>query len=433
VKILIVSQYFWPETFCISELAASLKERGHEVEVLTGVPNYPSGRRFEGYGRFGQKEQIYRNIKIHRVPLITRGRGRTIRLVLNYLSFVVSACLLGPWLCRDRYDVIFVYEPSPVTVCLPALLLKWLRKIPVIFWVQDLWPESISATGAINSAFILNLVSRLVRFIYSRCDRILVQSEAFRAPIERLGADPRKIEYYPNNAEALYVPTVLDAEAPERMEFPKGFCVMFAGNIGAAQDFETILAAAELLKGHRGIHWVIVGDGRQFAWVKAEVQRRVLEETVHLLGRRQPSVMPRYFALADVMLVTLRKDPIFALTIPAKIQAYLACGKPVLAGIDGEGARIVNAAQAGLTCPAEQPEVLANCVLEFYRMDPAERQAMGINGRAYCERHFNPHLLIERLEEIMGHVEPSKGAAQLHDRCASIDTSRRIADVGETE
>ena len=404
MKILIVSQYFWPEEFCINELAASLVERGHGVEVLTGIPNYPGGSFFDGYGWFRRGGRVYRGIRVHRVPLVPRGMGGSVRLILNYFSFVLSACFLGPFKCRNSYDLILVYEPSPITVCLPALLLKLLKSIPVVFWVQDLWPESISATGAICSPFILRLVGRLVRFIYRRCDKILIQSEAFRNSVVNMGGEPRAIEYFPNGADSIYKPLELALDAPERKELPDGFRIIFAGNVGAAQDFRTILAAAELLKECGSIQWIIIGSGRRLAWVEMEIQKRKLENTVCLLGRKTPEAMPRYLSLADALLVTLREDPIFALTIPTKVQAYLACGKPIIAAMDGEGARIVQQAAAGLTCPAQQPDALASRVFEMFTMDKNECRMMGERGRAYFENHFERALLLTRLEWIMSRV-----------------------------
>ena len=179
MKILIVTQYFWPESFRINDLALGLKERGHMVTVLTGMPNYPSGRLFQGYGLFSQSKDEFQGILIHRVPLIPRGKGERWRLALNYLSFTCFASLLAPLRCRGVFDLIFVYEPSPITVGLPALVLKPLKRAPIIFWVHDLWPESLSATEAVRSEPVLRSVAKLVRFIYRRCDRILVQSEGF--------------------------------------------------------------------------------------------------------------------------------------------------------------------------------------------------------------------------------------------------------------
>jgi len=398
MKILVVTQYFWPEYFRINDLILGLKERGHEVKVLTGVPNYPGGRFFTGYNFSGPLFETFENIPVFRSPLIPRGNGSRIRLVLNYFSFVFFACLLTPFRRLGAIDLIFIYEPSPITVCLPALLLKKLKSAPVMFWMQDLWPESLSATGAIRSEKILKMVDILVRFIYRGCDRILVQSRAFIEPVKRQDGDPNSILYFPNSAEELYQPVMLENDAQERAIMPEGFCVTFAGNIGAAQDFETILNAAERLKDHTEINWVIIGDGRMFTWVQEQVSNRGLKQNVHLLGRYPSEAMPRFFAISNALLVTLKKEPIFSLTIPSKVQSYLACARPIIAALDGEGARVVEDAGAGVTCPAENPQALAKAVLKLYNISEADRKEMGKKGRSYFEKHFEREMLIDRLE-----------------------------------
>jgi len=398
MKILIVTQYFWPESFRINYLAVGLNEKGHQVTVLTGIPNYPDGHFFQGYGFFKNVQQDYHGVKVMRSPLVPRGKGGGFRLALNYLSFAFFSSILAPFFCRRKFDLIFVFEPSPITVGLPALALKKLKSAPIMFWAQDLWPETLSATKAVNSKRILKMVEILVRFIYRGCDQILVQSRTFFAPIEKLGIDSSRIAYFPNSAEELYQPVVVEPGAPEHIGIPAGFRVMFGGNIGAAQDFETILKAAEILKGYSDIHWVVIGDGRMRPWVEAQVRERSLAKTVHLLGRRPVEAMPRYFSLADALLATLRKEPIFELTIPSKIQSYLACVKPIIAAVDGEGARIIEEAGAGLTCPSENPGALAHAVLEMYRMPQSERQTMGTHGRAYFNSHFEHKMLMDRLE-----------------------------------
>lgn len=401
MNILIVSHYFWPENFYINNLARSLFDRGHRVTVLAGIPNYPAGKFFPGYGVLRRVVEDYHGIKVFHVPLVPRGNGSNLRLTLNYLSYVLCGCLLGPLWCRGHFDLILVFENSPVTVGLPALVLKRLRSIPVLFWVQDLWPESLSATGAVRSDFLLGLVGRLVRLIYRGSDFILAQSRAFFPSIAQYGGSEAKIVYFPNSADDFYRPVAVEADAPERALLPRGFRLMFAGNIGAAQDFETILAAAELLKERRGIHWVVLGDGRRRDWVADQVRARGLTGRVHLLGRFPAEDMPRFFGLADALLVTLRKDPIFALTIPSKVQAYLACGRPIVGALDGEGARVVQEAEAGLTGPAGDAAALAENVLAMQRLSKSQRQVMGLRGRAYFEQHFEREMLLDRLEALM--------------------------------
>ncbi len=399
MRILLVSQYFWPENFRINDLAVDFQRQGHQVTVLTGIPNYPGGKFFPSHGLFRNIHQTHEGVRIHRVPLIPRGKGTAFRLVLNYLSFAFFATLLAPFYCRGKFDAIFVFEPSPITVGIPAILLKWIKRAPVLFWVLDLWPDSLSATGVVKSPLILGWVGRLVRFIYKNCDLVLVQSRGFFPHIQQFGVAPEKIRYFPSWAEELYRPVSPEPEQVPTMA--QGFRIMFAGNVGAAQDFASILTAAEALKGRLDIHWVIVGDGRIFEWVRQQVIVRGLADTVHLLGRHPVEKMPSFFAMADVMLVSLKRAPIFELTIPGKIQSYLACGRPIVAMIDGEGARIVEESGAGISCPAEDAEALAEAVLDMVGKSREEREAMGLKGRQYYEMNFDRALLFKKLESWM--------------------------------
>ncbi len=397
MHILIVSQYFWPENFRINDLVLALKERGHTITVLTGLPNYPRGRFFEGYGlgRTGRDE--FEGITVYRVPVVPRFVGRPWQLVINFASFALSSCLLAPFFCRSKYDIIFAFEPSPVTVALPAIVMRRLRRMPFIFWVQDLWPESLSATGAVSSSWVLGLVGKLVRWIYRRSDLILVQSKAFIPSVIEVGADAARVRYFPNWAETLYVPM---ESVPSEIEasLPKGFRIVFAGNLGAAQSLATIVAAAARLRDHSDIHWIILGDGREEAALRRLVADAGVGNNVHLLGRRPVESMPAYFAAADVLLVTLRADPILALTIPSKVQSYLACGRPVLAALDGEGAEVIREAGAGVPVPAGNDAGLAKEALRLYQLPPGERATLGRNGRAYFERHFSRECLVSQLE-----------------------------------
>lgn len=396
MNILIVSQYFWPENFIINDMARKLVERGHSVTVLTGIPNYPEGKYYKGYGPFSNKKQDYCGIRILRVPLIPRGKGGAFRLALNYFSFALCASILGPLLCRDKYDMIFVFEPSPVTVALPAICIKWTTSAPVALWVQDLWPESVSATEGLDSELLINAIRKLVKFIYRNCDLILVQSRAFINSIVNMGIESRKVVYFPNSSAEAFQNFVRNRGNLPGM--PDGFRLMFAGNVGAAQDFGTILDAAEKLRGHPEIHWIIVGNGRLFPWVQTQVQKRNLSGTVHLMGRHPVEAMPQFFSLADSMLVTLKKSKIFSLTVPSKVQSYLAGGKPIVAALDGEGAQVIREARAGLICPAEDSGALAQIALDMSRLPESERASMGLSGRAYYESNFDQEVLLDKFE-----------------------------------
>lgn len=398
LRILIVSQYFWPESFRINDLALALQERGYEVTVLTGLPNYPSGRLFEGYNWWKKRHDNFKGISVCRVPLFLRRKGKGWQLALNYLSFVLFGCLLGPWVLRGQdFDAIFVYEPSPVTVGIPAILLRKLKQAPMLFWVQDLWPDSLFATGAIKSRFILSLIRRMVRWIYRHCDMIPVQSRGFIEPVTRIGGTREKIGYFPNWSEALYQPLQLPPDAPERCEVPsEGFVVMFAGNLGVAQSLETILDAAETLR-EKSVYWVVLGDGRQRPWMEEQISARGLEK-VCLLGRRPLETMPAYFSLADAMLVTLRTDPVMMATIPGKIQSYLACARPILGALDGEGAKVIQESGAGFAVASGDAQGLAAAVLKMSEMGEVERQAMGDAAAAYYQKNFDRERLLGQLE-----------------------------------
>lgn len=396
MRLLVISQYFWPENFRINDLVADMVARGHEITVLTGRPNYPSGQFFPGYGWRKPDTEDYRGAKVVRVPLVPRGKARTIQLMLNYLSFAAFATL-GVWLrLRGRFDAVFVFEVSPVTVGIPAIAAGRRFGAPVFFWVLDLWPESLTAAGGMRSPWLLRPVERLVRWIYRNCARVLVQSRSFIADVARHGVPASRILYFPSWGESLFQP-LREADSALLPPMPEGFKVLFAGNIGEAQDMPAVLNAAECLRDRADIHWLIVGDGRMAAWAREEVQRRGLAQ-VHFLGRHPLEAMPHFYATADALLLPLKREPIFALTIPGKLQSYLACARPVLAMLDGEGGRIVQEAGAGLACPAGDAEGLADHVLRLAAMPEAERLEMGRNGRTYYEANFDRARLFDQLE-----------------------------------
>jgi glycosyltransferase involved in cell wall biosynthesis len=398
VRLLVVTQYFWPETFRVNDLVEGLVARGHEVTVLTGRPNYPEGRIFAAYRRDPAAFSRFAGAEVLRVPLRPRGKG-SLRLVLNYASFVFWGCLLGPWkLRRRRFDAIFFWETSPITSALPAILLRRLKRAPLAMWVLDLWPETLSAVGVVRSQSVLNMVGWLVAFIYRRCDLILAQSRAFFANIEKWSGDTSRIRYFPGWAEPLFT---VDPEsvppAPEMAALPRGFTVVFAGNIGEAQDFPAILDAFERLRGRPDIRLVILGDGRAADHVRAEIARRGLGDTVVMLGKHPIERMPSFFRGADALLVSLKPNPIFAMTIPGKVQAYLAAGIPLLGMLDGEGARVIVESGAGLACAAGDGAGLARIVARVADLPESQREAMGLSGRDYGRREFDRDTLIDRL------------------------------------
>jgi glycosyltransferase involved in cell wall biosynthesis len=401
MRILIVTQYFWPENFRINDLCDALVERGHDVTVYTGLPNYPEGSFFKGYSFSGPYTETKGKIKIIRAPLIPRGKNKSLRLALNYFSFFFLASLLAPFLVRGKFDKIFVYEPSPITVAIPGIVLKYLKRAPMFFWVTDLWPESLEATGVVKNKKILNAVALLVRWLYKHSDKILVTSKGFISRVKALGGKDSQIVYFPQWAEAHFENSTLeygDNRLPQ-----SGFKLMFAGNIGSSQDFETIVAAAKILKDEANIHIVVLGDGLMKSWAEKEVKKNELEN-FHFLGRKPVETMPYYFSKADVMLMSLTNTDLFSITVPSKLQSYLAAKKPVLASMNGEGAAIVDEFKAGMTCPAGRPEMLAETILKMSKLPAEQLLEMGSNAYKCYLSEFEREKLITQLEEVFRKV-----------------------------
>jgi len=403
MRVLIVTQYFWPENFRINDLAIGLQERGHEVSVLAGLPNYPQGRLHPGYGFVrGPYSERFEGMPVYRVPLVTRGPSKGARLALNFASFALAASLLGPLRIRGRFDALLVYEPSPITVALPAIVLKRLRRTPMALWVQDLWPETLSATGALRSSVMLERVRSLVRFIYRHCDRLLLSSPGFIQHAIAHGVAADRAVYFPNWAEKFYRPMNREEASREVDDFPpQGVRMLFAGNLGSSQSLATLVEAAGRLRHRKDIVWVLIGEGNERRTLERLVADRGLQDNVRFLGHRPSEKMPAYFALADGLLVTLRNDPVFALTVPSKVQTYLACARPVLAALPGDGRAVIEQAQAGLTCAPDDPEALARIAEQFADLDPAERNRLAGNARSYFERNFEREMLLDRLENVL--------------------------------
>lgn len=397
-KILICTNHFYPETFRCNDVAFELASRGYDVTVLTAIPDYPKGEYYDGYGIFRRRCETVNGVKVIRGFIIPRGKGGGIRLMFNYLSFFISSIMISLFLGLFRkYDKVLIHETSPVMIGVPAVIVKKVQKIPLFFWVLDLWPESLQAAGGINNNKVLGAFEKLTTWIYKNSDKILISSKGFEQSIVKKGNFVNKIIYFPNWADkALEVKT--DYQIPE---MPLGFRVMFAGNMGEAQDFEHIMEAAKYLKNTKDIHFIFVGDGRKRSWVENYRDENQLQDTVHWVGRHPVETMPAFFEQADVMLMTLKDVSIFSLTAPAKLQAYMSAGKPVLAMMNGEGPRIIKEASCGCYVPASDSRALADTILKLSRMPESELQQLGQNGKSYQQIHFDLDKSINHLVEIL--------------------------------
>ncbi len=397
MRLLIVTQYFWPENFRVNDLASDLIERGHKVTVLTGVPNYPEGKIFKDFSASPKNYSYYKGVEIARVPIVARGVGN-FRLLLNYISYALSASIFGLWKIRGKeFDAIFVYEPSPITVGFPAIAIKYLKKAPLVFWVLDLWPDTLKAVGVVKSNWLLKVVGLAVAYIYKRCDLILAQSKSFIPQIKKYTSSKTPIKYFPSWPD-LILTTKSNFKAPEIKNSDRFFNIIFAGNIGEAQDFESILLAANILKENQRVRWYIFGNGRRSKWLEEQVNLLGLEKVFFMMGAYPIERMPSFFSHANALLVSLRDRPIFSMTIPAKVQAYLASGKPIIAMLNGEGARVLLQSKAALVVRSGDYKSLAQAVVEMSRMDSNFLIEMGKNGPAFCDREFNRETLISKLE-----------------------------------
>ena len=414
MKILFVCQYFYPEVFRGNDIAFHWAEEGHDVHVVTGIPNYPDGVFHKGYGLLRKRHETLvqdvqgvkkfkGSIEITRLPIFPRGNNK-IMLMLNYFSYLIVAWVYMLFHALfHKYDKVFVQQLSPVMMSAPGVLYKRVRKVPLYTWVLDLWPESLTAAGGINNKYVLGFFKHYVKSEYKHSDKILISSRSFEKSIAEYGDYSYKIVYYPQWSDAS--PEVQDVQKFKSLslpELPEGFKLMFAGAVGEAHGFECTMQAALLTKKHKDIKWVVVGDGRKLDWVRSFVKEHGLEETVFTLGRFPAETMPWFFKQADVMLVTLNDDPLFKLYAPAKISSYMAAAKPIIAVLNGEGAEVIREAQCGWSLPAGDAEGFAKLAIELSQMRKAVLEEKGKNALKYYNGHYIKEDCLKRLDELMG-------------------------------
>jgi glycosyltransferase involved in cell wall biosynthesis len=396
MKILFISQYFYPETFKGNDIVFDFVKRGHEVTVLTGKPNYPEGEFYKGYGFLKKSKEVIHGAKIIRTPIYPRKNGKGIHLILNYISFVFFSYFTCLFRIKDKYDLIFVQQLSPVTMALPGLWLRKKQNIPLYLWVLDLWPESILAASNFKNPLIIKSIENLVAKIYNQSDVILISSKYFEKSIKnKLINQNKEVLYFPNWAEDVFTKSYLQ-DSSVIPDLPSGFNIMFAGNVGESQDFETIIKAAELTLSE-DINWIIVGEGRKLGWIKEQIQLRQLNN-VFLLGRHAIETMPGFFNKADVMLVSLKDEPVFSLTVPAKIQAYMASSKIILGSLNGEGNVIINESGCGYAVNAGNPELLSDKAVLLKNLSKNKIIEMQMKSKQYYEDHFSKKILFDSLE-----------------------------------
>lgn len=394
--ILVVSQYFYPEQFRINDICQEWVKRGFKVTVITGIPNYPEGKYYEGYGILKKRKETWNGIDIIRIPLIPRGKSK-IGLVCNYLSFPVSGFIWN-LLSNIKADYVFNFETSPMTQTLIAVWYAQKHKVPCYLYVQDLWPEAVETVTGIHNPFIIKPLDTMVRYIYKHCDKIFCTSPSFVRDICKRGVDKKKVYYWPQYAEEFYRPA--EKHSVPEIEDDDSFKIIFTGNIGYAQGLDTIPKAAKILKSKgANVKFYIVGDGRYKQELIKEISYAGVEDMVLLIGRHPAKRIPEFLACCDVAYVSFMNDSLFSKTIPAKVQSYMACGMPVLAASEGETNRIVQKADCGLCSRIGDEVSLAENVEKMMSMELAELERMGKNAREFCNRYFSKKVLMDKMDE----------------------------------
>ncbi|NMH73900.1 glycosyltransferase family 4 protein [Bacillus sp. RO2] len=390
MKILVVCQYYYPEPFRISDICETLVKNGHEVTVLTGLPNYPEGRILDDYRNGNKRSEEINGVKVIRCFEIGRGNGN-LQLFLNYLSFSVSASIKA-LLLKEKFDVIFVNQLSPVMMGIPAIFYKNKHNRKMLLYCLDLWPDSLAAGGIKESSIIYKVFKKLSKWIYSSADSIAVTSNMFKEYYKNtLGVNTDSIIHLPQYAEDLF------SESVEVTKENK-FNFVFAGNIGDMQSVDTIIKAANELKERTEITFHIVGDGSKLEECKLLSEKLKLENILYY-GRRPVSEMPKYYGLADAMLITLKDNKNISYTLPGKVQSYMAASKPIIGAINGEANQVITDAKCGLVCSAENYKELANLIIEFCNSDKKEEIAK--NSYDYYVSHYSKEKFISKLENTL--------------------------------
>lgn len=408
-RILIVTQYFYPENFKSNDLAFELVKRGYSVDTLVGIPNYPEGKYYKGYGVCKKRHEVVNGVNVYRCFQTPRGRGGW-RLPINYFSYVISGCLRVLFhLSWKRYDCIIGHEPSPIFQAYPAILLRKIKKIPFYYWIMDLWPDSMISGGGIKNKKIIDGVTKLVKGIYDSCDKILITSQPFRIAINELGDYDDKIIYYPNWSDDMMT-VESDCDIPQ---LPDGFKIMLAGNMGSAQNLEKVGEAMLALKNETMIKWLFVGDGSQKRFLDDFIKENDLQGVAFTYGRYPGEAMPNFYKQADAMLVTLK--PGFrhlGMVVPARLQSYMSAGRPVLAMLGEGGRNIIEASQCGYVVPAGDAQALVDVIRNKVLPDRSSFESMGVNGRRYYEEHYTLDRCIDNMVKIIEQDEKNS-----YNRC----------------
>ena len=402
-RILVVCQHYWPETFRINEICDYFIEKGYLVDVLCGIPNYPHGKFFEGYGYFKNRKQVHNSIRIMRVFEIPRGRGSNLGIFINNISFVIASLFHIPKLLTKKYDKIFLYQLSPVMMSTVGILLGKYKKIETTMWVIDIWPDNLIIFLGLKNKLLKKIAAHISRWHYRNVDKIIALTDPMKAKLKKIThINDESIIALPQSCEKLYEQTVPDKRLNKK--FKDTFNILFTGAITPILSFDTVLRAAVILKEkkYEDIRWIIVGEGMSLSWLKKEVRNLGLTKYFSFEGLKPMKEIPKYTTnAADVLLSTLVKNKLMEVTVPAKIASYMAAGKPLVLSMDGEPSKLVGEAGAGLVGPAEDAKKLAENIEALYKLSPYEREIIGKKARAYYDSNFERNVVMNKLEQFL--------------------------------
>lgn len=398
-KILIVCQHFWPESFRINDIAEYLVEHNHDVDVLCGIPNYPSGKFTKGYGYFKNRKQTFKNIRIRRVFEIPRSNNSNIRIFLNYISFPVASLFHIPNLINTRYDKIFLYQTSPVMMTISGIILGKIKKIETTMYVLDLWPENLYSVLPIRNRILRYIVKSVSYWHYRSVNKLVVLSETMRNElVSRTGISIENITVLPQSPEKIYEQEIYDESLKKR--FSKGFNLVFTGSITPAQSFDTIITTARILQ-DRGIHdinWIIVGDGMSRKKVEDDVRISELSDIFYFEGQKPIKDIPKYTSIADGLIGCLMKSDLLEATIPAKVMSYIASGKPLILAMDGEVQDLINKTiRGGYASDTEDAIALANNIVKLRNLPLVEREKMSSRLKDYYSKNLDRDVVLSEL------------------------------------
>ncbi len=399
MNILFFSQHFWPENFIINDLVRTFsKDKSSEISVLTSKPNYPKGVIYKGYNVYDVTKENYFGANLFRVPVLLRKKS-FLGLFLNYLSFIISATILTPFLLwYKRINIIFVYGTSPILQVLPAIFISFLKKAKLIIWVQDLWPESVEAAGYVRNKYLLSIIRFFVKYIYAKADLILVQSQAFEQKILSIN-NKCNVLYLPNFAPSEYEKNIdLIYKSTHRVN--EIFEVVYAGNLGRAQNLDVILKAFKLLVPYKKIKFYLIGEGSYKENLIKQTKELNLHNVVFVEFLPLKNLKKR-IKRSSLLLLSLKENEVLNLTIPSKFQAYLTFGKPILVAANGEVSRLVKKSQSGTAVSPISEFLIANSILHYYKMNPLDRAKIGLKGLNFYKKNYHSDIIYKKLRHIM--------------------------------